>query len=276
MKTIKHIRSNPILIACLLFTMCGGAAALSRAWWPSASPIFAPGDDNNQPRRPVLVELFTSEGCSSCPPADALLAKLDEQQFVPGVQAIVLSEHVTYWNHEGWQDPFSLDEVTARQQQYVTRFGLDSSYTPQAVVDGSAQVVGNDESGLKRAIAQAADAPVADLQIDGAAWSGGAVKFKVRVGAGSSASAANDKLFAALAVDSAQTSVKSGENAGRTLRHVAVVRGIQEMGKGALDGREVSIKPVFAIQSSPVRLIVFLTDRHSGRVVGVAETTLAR
>ncbi len=114
--------------------------------------MFAPdkltglGAEDSAARRPdhvpVLVELFTSEGCSSCPPADALLAKLDATQFVTGAQVIVLSEHVTYWNQDGWHDPFSLDAMTDRQARYVERFGLQSSYTPEAVVDGTAQMVG--------------------------------------------------------------------------------------------------------------------------------------
>jgi hypothetical protein len=228
------------------------------------------------PRQPVLVELFTSEGCSSCPPADALLARLDEQQFVSGAEAIVLSEHVTYWNDGGWRDPFSLDTVTDRQQQYAARFGLDSVYTPQAVVDGVAQMTGSDSAALARAIARAASGPRsgAALVIQDAAWSGGTVSFKVAGAAG-----ADGRLMAALAEDSEKSSVARGENAGRTLRHVAVVRVLQDMGKGAADGRTLTLAlpdAGRAGQSGPVRLVVFLTDRRAGRVLSVAEQTLTR
>jgi hypothetical protein len=226
-------------------------------------------------RRPVLVELFTSEGCSSCPPADELLARLDAQQLVPGAQVIVLSEHVTYWNQEGWRDPYSLDTLTDRQQQYGNMFSLPSIYTPQAVVDGAAQVTGSDGPALGRAIAKAAATPALDLAIEDAGWSAGAVHFKVRVGAGHESSGT---LMAALAEDSAESQVKRGENAGRTLRHVAVVRVMKDMGKGALDGRPLELKAPNADQSAqqgPMRLVVFVADRRSGRVLGVAEQRIA-
>ncbi len=178
-------------------------------------------------RQPVLVELFTSEGCSDCPPADALLSRLDTTQFVPGAQAIVLSEHVTYWNHLGWRDPFSFELMDQRQQQYGARFGLDGIYTPQVVVDGSEQVVGNDAPGVTRAVTHASLTPKPALAIQAAQWKDGGVQFTVS-GAGF-----NANLFAALAEDATRSEVAKGENAGRTLNHVAVVRVLKDFGSNA-------------------------------------------
>src|ERR1700674_4434461 len=105
---------------------------------------------------PILVELFTSEGCSSCPPAEALLRTLDAAQPIPGAQLIVLEEHVDYWDDQGWQDPFSAHAFTVRQSDYVKRLHLNSGpYTPQMVVNGSEAFVGSDRAQAGRALAKA-------------------------------------------------------------------------------------------------------------------------
>src|SRR3954463_742279 len=107
-------------------------------------------------RVPVVVELFTSEGCSSCPPADAVLSKLAKEQPVAGVEIIPLGMHVTYWDQLGWRDPASLAMATERQQDYGRIFGEDRIYTPQAVVDGHEELIGSADAGIRQAVVKAA------------------------------------------------------------------------------------------------------------------------
>jgi hypothetical protein len=230
-----------------------------------------PQPTSNQAGVPVLVELFTSEGCSDCPPADRLLEALDTKQPIRGVQAIVLSEHVTYWNHLGWRDPFSLDEIDLRQKEYGDQFNLESIYTPQAVIDGSSQLVGNNAGGLENAIEHAAATPKKSLTIGDAHWDKGAVSFTVQAPAES-----GSKLVAALAADATGPKIVRGENAGRTLHHVAVVRTIKNFGSGALDGRQLRLSAGSLAHdpaSPPVRLVVFVVDRKN-HVTAVAEQNL--
>jgi hypothetical protein len=233
-----------------------------------------PAATQDQARVPVLVELFTSEGCSDCPPADRILEELDTRQSIPGVQAIVLSEHVTYWNHLGWSDPFSLDENDQRQKEYGDRFNLDSVYTPQAVIDGSAQLVGNNAAGMAKAIERAASTPKKPLAISDAHWDGNTVIFTVR-SAGDSAS----RLLAVLAADGQGPRIVRGENAGRTLHHVAVVRTMKNFGSTAVDGRTLRLSAgnlSHDSASAPVRLIVFLVDGKTGHVTAIGEQKVGR
>jgi hypothetical protein len=168
--------------------------------------------------RPIVVELFTSEGCSSCPPADALLAELASR---PGVLA--LSFHVDYWDRLGWRDPFSSPAATERQQRYAELLRLATVYTPQMVVDGRWQAVGSDHAEVQRALDSAghtvAEVPVA-LAIDR-----GLAQIKLGA-AGDPASGA----VLLIGFDRRHvTVVQRGENSGRTLAHVDVVRGIEQV-----------------------------------------------
>jgi hypothetical protein len=222
---------------------------------------------------PVLVELFTSEGCSDCPPADAVLAQLDAQ-VIPDAQVIVLSEHVTYWNHLGWRDPFSLDEIDQRQQTYVRQFGLDSPATPQFVVDGAMQLAGSNPAVLAGFITRAAATPKIQLEIgDAHRRADGAITFMVHA-----ATPAKASLVAVIAENATQSEVGKGENAGRTLHHVAVVRAIKDFGTGGTDGRTMQLSGASLLRAEkdgqPLRLVVFLVSHKDSHVVGAAEQIL--
>jgi hypothetical protein len=137
--------------------------------------------DDGPARVPVLLELFTSEGCSSCPPADRLLETLDQKQPVPGADLIVLSEHVDYWNHLGWKDPFSASQYSARQQEYVSKLHLDDVYTPQLVVDGRFGFVGSDGHQAASAVQKAIREPKIAIAISRAARNGNQVAAHIEL-----------------------------------------------------------------------------------------------
>src|ERR1700757_5382922 len=166
--------------------------------------------------RPIVVELFTSEGCSSCPPADALLAELAGRPDV-----LALSFHVDYWDRLGWKDPFSSPAATERQQRYAELLRLATVYTPQMVVDGRWQAVGSDHTKVQRAL-DAARHTVAEVQV-ALAIGGGLAHIKL--------GAAGDPVLGdvlLIGFDRRHVSaVQRGENGGRTLAHVDVVRGIE-------------------------------------------------
>jgi len=208
----------------------------------------------------VLIELFTSEGCSSCPPADALLEQLQREQPIPGAELIVLSEHVDYWNDLGWKDPYSDALFSKRQTEYGYRV-----YTPQAVIDGATAVVGGDRQDVLAAARAAVRQPHATVRI--ARTTGSAVRISV-TGLMTHPDAA---VMVAVVEDGLVSRVTKGENAGRTLRHTAVVRALREVGRiqsPADWNAEVPI-PTDVSWKSP-RLVAFVQERKSRRVLAAS------
>jgi hypothetical protein len=229
--------------------------------------IFAASLRASEPntRVPVLAELFTSEGCSSCPPADALLMKLDQAQPVAGVQIIVLSEHVDYWNSLGWKDPFSSAQFTQRQGNYA-RVLTAETYTPQLVIDGRAEFSGGDEKKIAAAIAKEAARPKLPVRIVTAKREGNEAAISITVGA----SPKKSDVWVAIADERDQSSVARGENSGRTLSHVAVVRSLTKAGavtKAA--GLEKTLRVPLGGQTGDARVVVFVSE-SGGPVLGSA------
>jgi hypothetical protein len=201
-------------------------------------------------RVPVLVELFTSEGCSSCPPADKLLESLDPQ-------AIVLSEHVDYWDRLGWRDPYSGPANTRRQAAYARGFGIEGPYTPQMVIDGVTEFVGN-------------DARRATLEIERA-------RSRIKIGVHLSRTAAGVRVqidpvaqaadvWLALADNSGTSRVTAGENRGHSLHHVAILRSLRKIGAVK---RDAGFAQTIDVPPGASRVIVFVQDSGLGRVYGV-------
>ena len=234
----------------------------------AAAPQTAPPAQ----RTPVVVELFTSEGCSSCPPADALLSTLLQEQPVPGVQIIPLELHVTYWDDLGWKDPASLDAATARQRAYARLFGADDIYTPQAVVDGRTALIGSDAGALRKAIATAASRPHAQVTLVAKA-DGASVDGRVQVAGVPPDVKGPLDVVVALVEDGITSAVARGENRGRTLHHDAVVRAIVAASAGSVPV-EVRLPLRDGWQRDHIHAVAAVQERSSGHVIGAATTAL--
>src|SRR5260370_2046312 len=179
-------------------------------------------------RGAVLVELFTSEGCSSCPPADDLLRQITGRISDQGQLVIGLSEHVSYWDSLGWNDTYSSEIYTGRQDDYSARFGLSGVYTPQMVVNGREQFVGGDRRALEAALASEAKRKQIDLHIVSAQVDPSRIVFTYS--ATNLPAKISLQLVAALVDDMDRTNVRRGENSGRELIHASVVRALAPLG----------------------------------------------
>ena len=228
------------------------------------------------PRTPVLVELFTSEGCASCPPADLLLAKFLREQPVPEAEIIPVAFHVDSWDHQGWKDPFSSKNFTARQKRYSQIFGEDSVDTPRLIVNGREQVVGSDEAAAGRLIAAAAARTPLPMKVSARALDGG-LRLSIDLPAAPAGAEPIDVLVA-LAEDDLQSVVRRGENQGRTLTHVAVVRRLQTLGtlepESFVASGQVTLERGW--QTPRMRAVAWLQGRKSQQVFGAAAASVAR
>jgi hypothetical protein len=220
---------------------------------------------------PVLVELFTAEGCSSCPPADEFLMQLDAHQPIPGAQLIVLSEHMNYWN-DSWPDPFASAQLTARQADYVRALKMRSPYTPQFIVDGTAEIRLNNAHEIEHIFRAAATSPkipvsVASMRVE----SGAPAHLSGEIEVNGSAEQHKADVYLAIALDRIETKVLRGENRGKTLAHVAVVEYLSKVGglkAGQTFHQAFRVPLELGLPSSDARLIVFVQEAGNGKVVG--------
>lgn len=265
------VRALGILVAVLAFCHC---SALRAAAQSSSAPATSE-------RKPVVVELFTSEGCSSCPPADTLLQKLEELQPLPGAEVIALEEHVDYWNHDGWNDPYSSPEWTQRQLNYGALFKTEA-YTPQMVVDGQSQFLGSSARDASLAIHKAASSPKTEVAITpGAPDANGPEHFTVSVGklAGDTPGDTAE-VWLAVTEDGLQSSVNRGENAGHVLVHIATLRSLHKIGVAGTNGAPQSFTgdPRVKFDShwnrEKLTVMVFVQEKKSRKILGAASTSI--
>jgi hypothetical protein len=241
-----------------------GCSSEARSASPRASGI--------RPRT-VVLELFTSQGCSSCPPADKLLSKLRAEKF-SGV-VIPLAYHVDYWNHLGWSDPFSSPKWSARQREYAASIQGSSVYTPQLVVNGTTQLVGSSERSIRTEIQrQLEGSDRGTVVIDRLTRAGNTLELELRAKLDRGAAAGRVDVVVALFENGLSTAVSRGENASRNLTNDAIVRWQSRALELAADGRDATAKVTIPLTNSwrteNLGVAVFLQDTRSRAILGSA------
>jgi|SRR5437667_3574321 len=241
------------------------AAILLLQWFSSLVAA-----ENPRPTVPVLVELFTSEGCSSCPPADTMLGLLDTQP-IPGVQLIVLSEHVDYWNHDGWEDPYSSQFFSQRQNNYVQRVG-GTAYTPQMIIDGTREFVGSDGKEVEKAVEKSRSDEKLPVNLSNITLTNGTLHSRIEIGTlPETFHTRSADVYVAIALNHAESQVLKGENKGRRLQHVAVVQKLTKIGsvsKSKNFTQDAAFKLEQNTDPANLRIVLFAQDSSSGKVLG--------
>lgn len=222
-------------------------------------------------KQPVLVELFTSQGCSSCPPADRVLTQLETEQPNPDAEIITLSLHVDYWDRIGWKDPFSSALFSQRQAVYGQALKLSSNYTPQMVVDGQKEFVGSSMENARKAIADSAEIVKAAVELQSA-------ENNLKVKISDIPKHENSTVFLAIAEDNLSSNVTRGENTGKKLAHTSVVRELKSI--GLVTAEQNSFAAETAVQIQPewkkenLKFVVFVQENGSRKILGVNRTSV--
>lgn len=223
----------------------------------------------------AVVELFTSEGCSSCPPADALLRQIHLKRAPSGQLIVGISEHVTYWNSLGWKDPYSSPLFTDRQSTYASRLSPEGAYTPQMVLNGRDQFVGSNSASLDRALRDDAKRTHADLRILSSTLSADGVDVKFSFSGHTSKPL---DVIAVLTDDSDRSNVLRGENSGRLLAHVSVARSLTRVATFAGDAEKsihLALPEGFQVAAGAGHhIVLFAQEAHQGAIVGAATASL--
>jgi hypothetical protein len=239
----------------------------------TAAQSAGPAADKSSPV--AIVELFTSEGCSSCPPADALLRQIHLRQAPSGQLIVGISEHVTYWNNLGWKDPYSSPLFTDRQSTYASRLSPEGSYTPQMIVNGRDQFVGSDGGALERALRDDTRRAHLDLRIITSTLSADGVDVKVSFSGQTSKPL---DVVAVLTDDADRSNVLRGENSSRLLQHVSVARSLTKVATVAGDAEKsihLSLPEGFQVTAGPGHhLVLFVQEAHQGTILGAATASL--
>jgi hypothetical protein len=245
--------------------------------WPSHSSASSSPDAAT--KQPVIVELFTSEGCSSCPPADELLKKLSETQPFDGIEVLALEEHVDYWNTLGWNDPYSSVDFSRRQEQYAVTLPDGGVYTPQMIVDGRAQFIGNRTHEARDQVRWAASHPKTRLLLTALPNSNAHTRtFELRLDPSSAALTSTQDLWIALTEKNLNSNVTAGENSGETLQHAPVVRLLRKEKSGSALSSTIPVTITLDLNQkwNPANLtaIAFLSDPKSHQIQAAGSASL--
>src|SRR5579863_1303558 len=274
--TMSRAVSTASTRAFLLFGfLCLALAPAANSRGLQADDKTAAAQSSTPNAHPVLIELFTSEGCSSCPPADIFLQRLDTLQPIDGAQLIVLSEHATYWDHDGWKDPNSSSSLTDRQIAYGSAHRLPPPATPQLIADGTQEIRLGDPQQIKDILQKAAATPkipmrIGEVTVDAA--NPGVLRAHIETDVNSEKHAGD--VFVAIALDHVESQVLKGENGGKHLVHVAVVQQITKVGKlskGKNFSQDVQLKLAPGTDPKNVRMVAFVQESGPGDVLGAAQ-----